>query len=386
MKRITRWAAALFAALMLAGCAAQQKLPELKVAIPEGGEHLAVECTPYAPLEDNGTRTVTVNRSIFYQFLDGTIREDEETFDLSGDRSAEEWPEIRLWNHSSLFGNLSSPVSDPVDGAADRAYLLDLVESAEYVVRDDDTAYEDQCIYVYVTESDGTENCYAVFSDGTIARGDPWESKVTEYAYGAADYLRVQALAYKYSADPYNVGAAECDEWLASYRTNQWDAEAIGSADSYCLCLQTGDFHVDLDRAQALALLENLFGAGELNYNLYEGPLPPAYKPAPWDWTPPENGVMLTEYLSGEFMTERTEKESEGFSQTVYLYPDGSVALVPNRLLWRWYQIFQDIPGAEENQPIQAIEEVRPSWQRVCLAEDAFSWPMLQACLEALKG
>ena len=65
---------------------------------------------------------------------------------------------------------------------------------------------------------------------------------------------------------------------------------------------------------------------------------------------------------------------------TLFLYPDGTAARVlmsPHNTYY--YSWARDIGGISE------VEEITPSWTRVHIAEDVFSWDNLNACLEALS-
>ena len=65
---------------------------------------------------------------------------------------------------------------------------------------------------------------------------------------------------------------------------------------------------------------------------------------------------------------------------TLFLYPDGTAARVlmsPHNTYY--YSWARGIGGISE------VEEITPSWTRVHIAEDVFSWDNLNACLEALS-
>ena len=100
---------------------------------------------------------------------------------------------------------------------------------------------------------------------------------------------------------------------------------------------------------------------------------------ADWDWTPGEECLRLTEYLD----TTGTPYEGSSrivWEQTLFLYPDGTAARVlmsPHNTYY--YSWARGIGGISE------VEEITPSWTRVHIAEDVFSWDNLNACLEALS-
>ena len=227
---------------------------------------------------------------------------------------------------------------------------------------------------------------YHVFPDGTLTRQR--EDDSLEVAYGAVDYLRLSAITYKYASIPSDVGPYPYEDLLVSIElerrqesmipeklADQWeDIFPTPPAEHYRLCIQGEGFHADLDREQALLLFRTLFGEADT------GKMAPLdFAVADWDWTPGEECLRLTEYLD----TTGTPYEDSSRivrEQTLFLYPDGTAArglMSPHNTYY--YSWARGIGGISE------VEEITPSWTRVHIAEDVFSWDNLNACLEALS-
>ena len=99
----------------------------------------------------------------------------------------------------------------------------------------------------------------------------------------------------------------------------------------------------------------------------------PDFQVSQWDWTPPQGGIRLTEYLDNTGTVYQTG-EARIMERTVYLYPDGTAALVGVPVLTYFYD---GTTGTD-------IETLTPSWARAALVLNAFDWEMLTVCLEAL--
>lgn len=352
--------------LALSACGQSENAPEL--VFPEAGELLTGECEPFAPPEDDGSRSVTVSCAVKDKFGGG---ETQTVYDLPNTETAEDGAVITVQREY-----LTSTVPDPgapVTDSADRERILDMTSRAEFGDPDAVSGTWEFTVYI---EEDGLETGYRIYPDGTVTRrrsDGRWEA-----AYGAADRDFISAVAYKYADDARDIGGF--DFWLTEVTLKQnlsgeeqnlpdrWDeCYPYPPAKNYRLCLQSGDFHADLDREQARLLLKTLFGEGEDGTAVV-----PEFTPATWDWTPPEDGIRLTERM----LTEWTDWENNihqkdgGIEQVFYLYSDGTVArLAATEMIFNYDR---------------ALEFITPSWQRVTIAENAFDPEVLTACMEAL--
>ena len=347
-------------------------------SFPPAGEMLEVDCGEYAPLEDDGSRRVT----IWYAYADGT--EATDTYDLSSTQAEKGGPTLTI-SREWATGAEAPHTCIPIDDQADRTYLLERLEAAVFQAPEEELAYASGNLRLFITDGD-IQLVYHVFPDGTLTRQR--EDDSLEVAYGAVDYLRLSAITYKYASIPSDVGPYPYEDLLVSIElerrqesmipeklADQWeDIFPTPPAEHYRLCIQGEGFHADLDREQALLLFRTLFGEADT------GKMAPLdFAVADWDWTPGEECLRLTEYL------DTTGTPYEGGSrivweQTIFLYPDGTAARVlmsPHNTYY--YSWARGIGGISE------VEEITPSWTRVHIAEDVFSWDNLNACLEALS-
>lgn len=339
---------------------------------------LEVDCGEYAPLEDDGSRRVT----IWYAYADGT--EATDTYDLSSTQAEKGGPTLVI-SREWATGAEAPHTCIPIDDQADRTYLLERLEAAVFQAPEEELAYASGNLRLFITDGD-IQLVYHVFPDGTLTRQR--EDDSLEAAYGAVDYLRLSAITYKYASIPSDVGPYPYEDLLVSIQlerrqesmipeklADQWeDIFPTPPAEHYRLCIQGEGFHADLDREQALLLFRTLFREADT------GKMAPLdFAVADWDWTPGEECLRLTEYLD----TTGTPYEDSSRivrEQTLFLYPDGTAARVlmsPHNTYY--YSWARDIGGISE------VEEITPSWTRVHIAEDVFSWDNLNACLEALS-
>ena len=347
---------------------AQPTQPPVTVSFPPAGEMLEVECEPFAPLEDNGSRQATI------RYADSTSpAEKVATYDLANTEPETDGPVVTLLREY-ITGALiwrSTPVTDQ----ADREWLLDALERAEFQPVDERLGSHQLMIYV---EEDGREAEYKVYADGTLSQEGADGS--LKAAYGAVDRDRISALAYKYGSVLNHMGGFP-DEWLAETSLDPpsldrerlpdwWDDSRYPypPAVHYRLCIQGEGFHADLDREQADIFLTALFGEGHS-----ERAAMPDLIPADVDWTPGENGIRLTERLVAEWTRYEgwAHLKEDRVEHSVYLYPDGTAAFVP--MVDPIYLYYTD-----------GVDHITPSWRRVAVAEDAFCGDTLTACLEAL--
>ena len=188
----------------------------------------------------------------------------------------------------------------------------------------------------------------------------------------SGDRLHVEA---RFKGEELNPLERRQESMIPEKLADQWeDIFPTPPAEHYRLCIQGEGFHADLDREQALLLFRTLFREADT------GKMAPLdFAVADWDWTPGEECLRLTEYLD----TTGTPYEDSSRivrEQTLFLYPDGTAARVlmsPHNTYY--YSWARDIGGISE------VEEITPSWTRVHIAEDVFSWDNLNACLEALS-
>ena len=167
----------------------------------------------------------------------------------------------------------------------------------------------------------------------------------------------------------------QVEECHARWEQEQKDVDRLERVSlAALLSALRGSKDEDLDREQALLLFRTLFREADT------GKMAPLdFAVADWDWTPGEECLRLTEYLD----TTGTPYEDSSRivrEQTLFLYPDGTAARVlmsPHNTYY--YSWARDIGGISE------VEEITPSWTRVHIAEDVFSWDNLKACLEALS-
>ena len=86
-------------------------------SFPPAGEMLEVDCGEYAPLEDDGSRRVT----IWYAYADGT--EATDTYDLSSTQAEKGGPTLTI-SREWATGAEAPHTCIPIDDQADRTYLL----------------------------------------------------------------------------------------------------------------------------------------------------------------------------------------------------------------------------------------------------------------------
>ncbi len=378
-------------AVMLSGCGQPAAVPILEpqppveaaaspptetadpIVFPPTTEMLGGKCGDFAPLEDDGSRKVTI------EFID--LRSDgpdlEATYDLASTPLETGGPILTLWRNQPLGGPIYA-VSRPIQEKVDRGWVLDSLDEADFGPAEEEPWTWSMVLYV---EDGGEKTEYRVDVDGTLYRKMP--DGTLWVARQAVDYFRFSALAYKYANDAYEVGGYYSDQWLAGASlwddaeppeefADWWDnCYPLPPAAHYRLCLQSEDFHTDLDREQALVMLRALFGVSWMG----GASIPPDddFAAKELDWTPGESGIRLTEYLIplGTPYEDYLRATESVIEQTFYLYSDGTLARVP-----------QSDPAHEHFE--YGIERLNPSWQRVAVLESAFDPAVLNACLEAL--
>lgn len=356
--------------LLLAACGNRSpgKISAPTVSFPSKGVHLQADCAPFAPPEDDGSRRV----SLHYTRMDGS--ETEGVYELKTSPTETKGPGLSI-RRASEAGEGEGDFS-PVTEKEDRALLLDLIRKADFRPAAELPERKDRTPNLYLKSDDGgKQQLYGIFPDGSVSRVNEDGSK--DLASGAADYLQLSALEYKYAGSPRDGGGFPAEGWLALVKLQPREtipkelAAVWGSCypippdAHYRLCAQGEDFHKEMDRRQALVFLKTIFGQKDP-----DTPAVPVFKPAPADWTPPKNGIRLTESLKtvGTFYAGGGQELLE---QVIWLYPDGTAARVP--LTDPVY--FYDLNEAER---------VTPSWKRVLLAEKSFDPEALAACLRGL--
>ncbi len=340
------------------------------VTFPAASALLDGACEPFAPLADDGSRQVTV------RYTDaGDAR--EAVYALTETPEETGGPTLTLrreWLLSSVIYKPCRPVTD----AAARAWLLDMIDQADFQPEETDTPM--WSMVLDVTDA-GTERTYYICADGTLCRQSP--EGAFETAAQAVDYLRLSALAYQYAAGADDIGAFPAYGWLNRVELEKWETPPAAYADwweeafplppasHYRLCVQSEGFHADLDRAQADVLLTALFGETGNG-----GAMLPEFTPAELDWSPESSGVRLTEYLliAGTEYDGAPQYPDGVMWQTLYLYPDGTAARLPLAGPSYWHY------GAG------GVESVTPSWQRAAVAAKAFAPETLDACLRGLEN
>ena len=339
------------------------------IVFPAPAEMLEGDCEEFAPLEDDGSREVAIQ---YVDFRAGGTNV-ETTYDLAGSPLETDGPTLTLWREQPLSSSIYEECR-PIQEKADREWVLALLAEAEFEPIEEPGMWS---MVLYV-EDGGEKTEYLIDVDGVLYRRQPdgtlWAARQ------AVDYFGLSALAYKYARDADEVGGSY-SEWLTeaalwNYEeapeeyADWWDSSfPKPPAAHYRLCLQSEDFHVDLDREQALVLLRALFGASWTD----GAAMPSGFAAADLNWTPGESGVRLTEYLiplGTPYEKDLRENESV-IQQTFYLYSDGTLARVPQ--------------GSSGYHHIEyGIESLTPSWQRVALLENAFDPAVLDACLASL--
>lgn len=181
------------------------------ITFPPAGEMLEVECEPFAPLDDDGSREVTVQ----YYFADGT--EVSASYDLSAGETRDEAEEPviaiqRDWSTGAGVMHTSAPVT----AQEDRDWILDAISSADFQPMRELPGY---CNLVLFVEEDGETVSYGVCSDGTLF----WEDANgnAEFAAEALDYLKLSALTYKYAGRASHIGGYLPEGWLLSVQLEQ---------------------------------------------------------------------------------------------------------------------------------------------------------------------
>ena len=268
--------------------------------------------------------------------------------------------------------------SRPIQEKADRDWVLNSLDEADFEPAEEEPWTWSMVLYV---ENGGEKTEYRVDVDGTLYRKTP--DSALWVARQGVDYFGFSALAYKYANDAHEVGGHYSDQWLAGVSlwdyaeppeefADWWDrCFPLPPAAHYRLCLQSGDFHVDLDREQALVMLKALFGVSWTG----GASIPPDddFAAKELDWTPGESGIRLTEYLVplGTPYEDYLRENESAIEQSFYLYSDGTLARVPQS-------------GPVHDHFEYGIERLTPSWQRVAVLENAFDPAVLNACLAAL--
>ena len=181
------------------------------ITFPPAGEMLKVECEPFAPLDDDGSREVTVQ----YYFADGT--EVSASYDLSAGETRDEAEEPvitiqRDWSTGAGVMHTSAPVT----AQEDRDWILDAISSADFQPMRELPGYGNLVLFV---EEDGETVSYGVCSDGTLF----WEDANgnVEFAAEALDYLKLSALTYKYAGRASHIGGYLPEGWLLSVQLEQ---------------------------------------------------------------------------------------------------------------------------------------------------------------------
>ncbi len=344
------------------------------VVFPPAGEMLIGDCPEFSLPEDDGKREVTI------EFID--LRPDgqsmQATYDLVNTPMAADGPTLTLCRENPLSSQINKG-SDPISEKKDRDWVLNsLAEAAFESTEEMLWAWS----IVLNVEDDSGKTEYYIDPDGTVCRRTP--DGALAAAYRAVDYFGFSALAYKYADDARGIGGYYVDQWLTEAALEnyeeppadyvQWweSSYPMPPAAHYKLCLRGEDFHMDLDREQAVVMLRALFGESWTGGAL----MPSIYDFAAQELSYASEGkcIRLTEYLIplGTPYEEYLREEESVIQQTFYLCSDGTLVRVP-----------RSAPGYHHFE--YGIETIKPSWQRCAVLENAFDPDVLRACLAGLE-